>query len=118
MRNPLSPSSPCSAASPGFARFSRQRRSRSSRGRRRGLTRRSPSSTAAQMLDAQAVVSNDLKYVTINARPSSSQLLALREFSFASSDAAPRLGFVGGAGAGRTRRQRRGPPNVARPRRA
>jgi hypothetical protein len=53
-----------------------------------------------QVLDAQAVVSNDMKYVTITARPSSSQLLALRDFSFqTASNRQPRLGFVGGAGA-------------------
>jgi hypothetical protein len=55
---------------------------------------------SGQVLDAQAVVSNDMKYVTINARPSSSQLLALRDFSFqTASNRQPRLGFVGGAGA-------------------
>ena len=48
------------------------------------------------LLDAQAVVSDDRKYVTINARPSSSRLLALREFTFQSAGAVP-LGFVGGA---------------------
>ena len=52
---------------------------------------------SGEVLDAQAVVSNDLKYVTINARPSSSRLLALREFTFQSAGGAP-LGFVGGAG--------------------
>jgi hypothetical protein len=53
------------------------------------------------LLDAQAVVSNDMKYVTINARPSNSNLLALREFSFArNANVIPPLGFVGGAGAG------------------
>jgi hypothetical protein len=51
------------------------------------------------LLDAQATVSHDLKYVTINARPSQSTLLALRPFSFAtSSNRGPALGFVGGAG--------------------
>ena len=56
---------------------------------------------SGEVLDAQAVVSDDLKYVTINARPSSSRLLALREFGFADSNrnAIPQLGFVGGAGA-------------------
>lgn len=56
---------------------------------------------SGELLDAQAVVSNDLKYVTINARASSSRLLALREFAFANRDrnAIPQLGFVGGAAA-------------------
>src|SRR3954470_13664370 len=55
---------------------------------------------SGQVLDAQAVVSNDMKYVTITARPSSSHLLALRDFSFqTASNRTPRLGFVGGAGA-------------------
>ena len=51
---------------------------------------------SGELLDAQAVVSSDLKYVTINARPSSSRLLALREFTFQNAGGAP-LGFVGGA---------------------
>ena len=55
---------------------------------------------SGQILDAQVAVSNDLKYVTINARAQQSQLLALREFSFAGGGRAPRLGFVGGAGGG------------------
>jgi hypothetical protein len=56
---------------------------------------------SGQVLDAQAAVSHDMKYVTINARSSSSQLLALRDFSFqtASNRRTP-LGFVGGAGGG------------------
>src|ERR671917_619093 len=56
---------------------------------------------SGELLDAQVAVSNDLKYVTINARPSSSRLLALREFGFANRarNAIPQLGFVGGAGA-------------------
>jgi hypothetical protein len=53
---------------------------------------------SGQILDAQVAVSNDLKYVTINARAQQSQLLALREFSFAGGGRAPLLGFVGGAG--------------------
>ena len=53
---------------------------------------------SGQILDSQVAVSNDLKYVTINARAQSSQLLALREFSFAGGGRAPLLGFVGGAG--------------------
>ena len=55
---------------------------------------------SGQILDAQVAVSNDLKYVTINARAQQSQLLALREFSFAGGGRAPLLGFVGGAGGG------------------
>ncbi len=53
---------------------------------------------SGQLLDAQAVVSDDLKYVTINARASSSKLLALREFTFQGANAGPQLGFVGGPG--------------------
>src|SRR4051812_20726211 len=54
------------------------------------------------LLDAQAVVSSDMRYVTINARASSSQLLALRDFTFAgSSNNGPRFGFVGAAGGNR-----------------
>jgi hypothetical protein len=41
----------------------------------------------------QATVSADRKYVTINARPSNSQLLALREFRIAGPQFA---GFIGG----------------------
>jgi hypothetical protein len=54
---------------------------------------------SGQVLDAQAVVSNDRKYVTLNMRPSSSQLLALRQFQFQTASSRP-LGFVGNAGAG------------------
>ena len=53
---------------------------------------------SGQLLDAQAVVSDDLKYVTINARASSSKLLALREFTFQGANGGPQLGFVGGPG--------------------
>jgi hypothetical protein len=47
------------------------------------------------LLDAQAVVSSDRKYVTINARPSNTGLLALQQFQtqVISTTAA---GFVGG----------------------
>lgn len=51
---------------------------------------------SGEVLDAQAVVSQDLKYVTINTRAASSKLLALREFAFQNA-AGTRLGFVGGA---------------------
>src|SRR5688572_14752811 len=52
---------------------------------------------SGDLLDAQVAVSPDLKYVTINARPSSSRLLALREFTFQGQvGAGPQLGFVGG----------------------
>ena len=44
------------------------------------------------VLDAQAVVSHDRKYVTINARPTNTALLALRQFPIGS----PPSGFVGG----------------------
>jgi hypothetical protein len=55
---------------------------------------------SGQVLDAQAVVSNDRKYVTLNMRASSSQLLALRQFQFATggNNLSRPLGFVGGAG--------------------
>jgi hypothetical protein len=43
-------------------------------------------------------VSNDRKYVTLNMRPSSSRLLALRQFQFATGGNTRPLGFVGGAG--------------------
>jgi hypothetical protein len=49
------------------------------------------------VLDAQPVVSSDLKYVTINTRASVSNLVALRDFTFQTGGNA-RLGFVGGAG--------------------
>jgi hypothetical protein len=45
------------------------------------------------LLDATAVVSADRKYVTITARPTNTQLLALRQFSF--SPIPQGLGFVG-----------------------
>ena len=51
------------------------------------------------ILDAQAVVSADRKYVTLNMRASNTNLLALQEFSFASGRGREPLGFVGGAGA-------------------
>ena len=56
---------------------------------------------SGEVLDAQAVVSNDRKYVTLNMRASSSRLLALRQFDFATGGNNLRspLGFVGGAGA-------------------
>jgi hypothetical protein len=50
---------------------------------------------SGEVLDAQAVVSHDRRYVTINARAQSSRLLALREFSFAGGGRAVPLGFVG-----------------------
>src|SRR5260370_15279250 len=45
--------------------------------------------------DVQAVVSADRKYVTLNMRPQSAELLALREFSF-QNQIAGFSGFVGG----------------------
>jgi hypothetical protein len=55
---------------------------------------------SGEVLDAQAVVSSDMRYVTINARASSSQLLALREFQFArNNNNGPRFGFVGAVAA-------------------
>ena len=53
---------------------------------------------SGQVLDAQVAVSNDLKYVTINTRASSSRLLALRDFTFVGSGV--RRGFVGSDNAG------------------
>ena len=54
---------------------------------------------SGELLDAQVAVSDDLKYVTINARPSSSRLLALRDFTFVGSGI--RRGLVGnGVGEG------------------
>jgi hypothetical protein len=47
------------------------------------------------LLDAQAVVSNDQRYVTINARPSNSSLLALQNFQTQQISPAAQ-GFVGG----------------------
>ena len=46
--------------------------------------------------DVQAVVSADRKYVTLNMRPQSSELIALREFSFQNPQLAGFSGFVGG----------------------
>src|SRR3954452_5596571 len=45
--------------------------------------------------DVQAVVSADRKYVTMNMRPSSSHLIALRDFTFQNGAG---LGFVGSSG--------------------
>src|SRR5215213_8788529 len=50
------------------------------------------------VLDEQAVVSQDRKYVTLNMRPQNSQLLALRSFTFAGGGRGVPLGLVGGAG--------------------
>ena len=55
---------------------------------------------SGEILDAQVVVSSDLKHVTINARTSSSELLALRDFTFVGSGVRDRQGLVGGAGRG------------------
>ena len=46
--------------------------------------------------DVQAVVSPDRKYVTLNMRPQSSELIVLREFSFQNPQLAAFSGFVGG----------------------
>ena len=51
------------------------------------------------LLDAQAVVSADRKYVTLNMRAQNAQLLALREFAFQTGGGVP-PGQVGGAGGG------------------
>lgn len=55
---------------------------------------------SGEILDAQVVVSGDLKHVTINARASSSELLALRSFTFVGAGVRGRQGLVGGAGGG------------------
>lgn len=55
---------------------------------------------SGEILDAQVVVSGDLKHVTINARASSSELLALRSFTFVGAGERGRQGLVGGAGGG------------------
>ena len=54
------------------------------------------------------------EHVTINARPSSSRLLALREFTFQSAGAVP-LGFVGGAARQQQPRARRPANSLDRP---
>lgn len=58
--------------------------------------------TTGVLNDVQATVSADRKYVTMTMRPTNSQLIALREFSFqtAGLPAGVNGGFVGGAGAG------------------
>lgn len=50
------------------------------------------------LLDAQAVVSADRKYVTLTMRPQNTQLLALREFAFQTGGG--RGGAVGGGAVG------------------
>ena len=47
------------------------------------------------ILDAQAVVSADRKYVTITARPSNTALLDLNNFTFQNGQNGQMLGFVG-----------------------
>ena len=55
--------------------------------------------SSGAILDAQAVVSQDRRYVTLNVRAANTSPLALQEFSFASGRGRQPLGFVGGAGA-------------------
>jgi hypothetical protein len=55
---------------------------------------------SGEILDAQAVVSGDMKHVTINARASSTKLLALRDFTFVGAGVRGGQGLVGGAGRG------------------
>lgn len=55
------------------------------------------------ILDAQAVVSADRKYVTLNPRLQNSQLLALREFAFQAGGGARRAGGRAARGAGAPR---------------
>ena len=45
--------------------------------------------------DMQAVVSSDMKHVTLNARPTNASLLALRQFSFQNPNVNGGLGNVG-----------------------
>jgi hypothetical protein len=49
------------------------------------------------LLDAQATVSPDLKYVTLNMRVDQSQLLALRTFQFQGAGNGPAVQLPGGA---------------------
>jgi len=49
------------------------------------------------LLDAQAVVSNDRKYVTLNMQPTNTRLLALQSYAVNSPFTSAPLGFVGGA---------------------
>ena len=58
---------------------------------------------SGELLDAQAVVSGDMKHVTLNMRTDSAQLLALRDFTFAGSGVRQQQGFVGGNGNGNGR---------------
>ena len=51
------------------------------------------------LLDVQATVSADRKYVTMTMRPQNAQLLALRSFTF-QSGGPPVNGAIGGGGAG------------------
>ena len=53
------------------------------------------------ILDAQPVVSSDMKYVTMNMRVANTELLALRDFAFQVGGNGGNFGgFVGGAGGG------------------
>src|SRR5438046_6081058 len=49
------------------------------------------------VFDAQAVVSNDRKYVTIGAQAQDSRLIALRDFA---GSTGPQMGLVGGVNPG------------------
>src|SRR5206468_7199039 len=51
--------------------------------------------TSGVIQDVQAVVSADRKYVTLNMRPTSTNLIALRNFTFQNGS---NLGFVGSTG--------------------
>src|SRR5512135_1721547 len=57
------------------------------------------------MIDAQAVVSDDHKYVTLNMQAEQSSLLSLRTFQVAAvaQNVGPALGFVGGVNPGGAR---------------
>ena len=57
------------------------------------------------LLDAQAVVSHDRKYVTITARPSVSQLISLQQFPIV---IPANLGFVGSTAIQQLARRERG----------
>ena len=52
--------------------------------------------TSGTLLDAQAVVSADREYVTMNLRPSLSRLIALQSFNINNGVILPQQGFPGG----------------------
>jgi len=62
---------------------------------------------AGAILDAQAVASHDQRYVTITARPSVSQLVAIRQFPVPIPTS---LGFVGSQALAQVAQRERGEP--------